>query len=142
MKYFWRDAVGRLKEPAKKTLIARLSSFEVSGLKIAPLSGSTLVNYAGSLVGRDFRALAQVAPFVLHDLPGIPEEHIRAWVALSHIVPMVWQPEIRDLPEYLVSLPLMIDRPNFIVLAGTITGGDRQLPRRNLYTYAPLVQQT
>lgn len=103
VKYFWRDAVSRLKDPAKKILIARLSSFDVSGLGFSPLSGATLVNYAKSLVGRDFRKIAQIAPFVLHDLPGIPEEHIKAWVALSHIIPMVWQPEIHNLPDYLVS---------------------------------------
>ncbi|RDX40490.1 hypothetical protein OH76DRAFT_1459488 [Lentinus brumalis] len=135
VKYFWRDAVGRLKDPAKKILIARLSSFDVSGLKIAPLSGSTLVNYAGSLVGRDFRALAQVAPFVLHDLPGIPEEHIKAWVALSHIIPMVWQPEIRDLPQYLVRLQDAIN--NFLDATCTLTPRWFNKPKFHLLLHLP-----
>lgn len=102
VKYFWRDTVSRLKDPAKRVLIARLSSFDVTGLGIAPLLGATLVNYAKSLVGRDFRAVAQAAPFVLHNLDGIPVELHRVWVALGHLVPLVWQPEIHDYPAHKV----------------------------------------
>lgn len=102
VKYFWRDAIKRLKDPDKKILIARLASFD-SGLGISPLPAATFVNYAGSLVGHDFRAIAQVAPFVLHGFGGIPPESIKAWTALSHLVPLVWTPEIHEIGEYLVS---------------------------------------
>ncbi|KAG6829264.1 hypothetical protein H0H93_014547, partial [Arthromyces matolae] len=51
VKYFWRDAVNRLKVPQKQTLIARLSSLKTSGLATGYLSGTTLVTYAGSLTG-------------------------------------------------------------------------------------------
>lgn len=104
VKYFWRDAVARVSADLKPTLIARLSSFDTSGLNIPSLAGHTLVKYAGSLTGRDFRAIAQAAPFVLHDL-GLPDEHIHAWAALSALVSLVWQPEIADIGEYLVSTP-------------------------------------
>ncbi|EIW60460.1 uncharacterized protein TRAVEDRAFT_120336, partial [Trametes versicolor FP-101664 SS1] len=110
VKYLWRDTVSRLKDPAKQTLVARLSSFDVSGLGLAPLLGTTLVTYAKSLVGRDFRAVAQVAPFVLHDLPGIPDELQRVWVALAQLVPLVWQPTIMDFPSHKVRLQEAIDR--------------------------------
>ena len=92
----------RLKDAEKETLTARLSSFDVSGLGIPPLSGRTLVTYAKSLVGRDFRAIAQAAPFVLHGLDNIPDELIKVWIALSRLVPLVWQPEIRDITAHLV----------------------------------------
>lgn len=104
VKYFWRDVVARLKDAEKQTLITRLSSFDVSGLNISPLSGSTLVNYARSLVGRDFRAIVQAAPFVLQGLKGIPDEFLDVWVALSRLVTLVWQPEIYDVQHHLVSL--------------------------------------
>ncbi|KIJ60407.1 hypothetical protein HYDPIDRAFT_177473 [Hydnomerulius pinastri MD-312] len=71
VKYFWRDAVNvRVgKDKLKRELLkTRLSSFNMTGLGISPLSGHTFVQYAGSLVGRDFRAIAQAAPFVLHGL--------------------------------------------------------------------------
>lgn len=85
----------------RELLETRLSSFDVSGLNISPLSGRTLVQYAGSLVGRDFRAIAQVAPFILYDL--VPKECYDTWVALSNLIPLVWQPEIDDIDAHLVS---------------------------------------
>ncbi|KAJ7502053.1 hypothetical protein B0H11DRAFT_1712975, partial [Mycena galericulata] len=108
VKYFWRDAVARLKKPEEKEkLIARLSSFNVSGLGIPPLSGHTLVNYAGSLTGRDFRAIVQAAPFVLQGL--LPEDKIHAWAALSVVVTLVWQPHIKNLDHYISDLERAID---------------------------------
>jgi hypothetical protein len=106
VKYFWRDAVARLKKQEdKEILIARLSSFNVSGLGISPLSGHTLVTYSGSLTGGDFRAIAQAAPFVLQGL--LPAEKIQAWAALSAVVTLVWQPNIKNLERYIVSPVLL-----------------------------------
>lgn len=102
MKYFWRDAVARLSANQKTILETRLSSFDVSGLSIPKLSGKTLVQYAGSLTGRDFRAISQVAPFVLADL-GLPEDCLASWNALSALIPLVWQPSINDKERYSVS---------------------------------------
>lgn len=103
VKYFWRDAVARLREPDRQVLIARLSSFDVSGLGLPPLSGATLVNYARSLVGRDFRAIVQAAPFVLQGLDGISTESLDVWLALSRVVTLVWQPEIQHIENHIVS---------------------------------------
>ncbi|KAJ6521031.1 hypothetical protein B0H19DRAFT_1086555 [Mycena capillaripes] len=94
VKYFWRDAIARVKKSEKETLISRLSSFNVSGLGVSSLAGSTLVNYAGSLTGRDFRIIVQAAPFVLQGL--LPEPYIELWTSLSAVVTLVWQPEIPD----------------------------------------------
>ncbi|CDO68416.1 hypothetical protein BN946_scf184815.g63 [Trametes cinnabarina] len=107
IKYFWRDAVARVPKDRRDLLKTRLTSFDVSGLGISPLAGETLVTYAGSLTGRDFRAISQVAPFVLYDL--VPEPCYRAWVSLSSLVPLVWQPEIRDLDLHLERLQAAID---------------------------------
>lgn len=104
VKYLWRDLVQlQLKnKDDKKTLLAtRLSSIDVSGLGISPLAGQTLVQYSGSLVGRDFRVIAQVAPFVVYDL--VSEDCFKTWQALSKIVPLIWQPEISDIESHAVS---------------------------------------
>lgn len=98
MKYWWRDAVSRQNAEGKAKLKARLSSFDVSGLGISALAGHTLVQYAGSLVGRDFRVILQVAPGVLYDM--LPPEAYDAWLALCKLAPMIFQPEIDNLPEY------------------------------------------
>ncbi|KAI0363137.1 hypothetical protein BV20DRAFT_958926, partial [Pilatotrama ljubarskyi] len=107
IKYFWRDAVARVPSDKKDLLKARLSSLDVSGLGIPPLSGETLVSYAGSLTGRDFRAISQVAPFVLYDM--VPQPCYQAWQALSALVPLIWQPEIDDLDDHLERLQAAID---------------------------------
>lgn len=124
VKYFWRDTVQRLKDAEKAILIARLSSFDVSGLGISALSGRTLVTYAKSLVGRDFRAIAQAAPFVLHRLDGIPDELIKVWVALSRLVPLVWQPEIQDITAHLVCFPIAIGLVEWMLIFATFSGPD------------------
>ncbi|KAI6028188.1 hypothetical protein EDC04DRAFT_2869143 [Pisolithus marmoratus] len=103
VKYFWRDAVNiRIgKNKIKKELLeTHLSSFDTTGLEIPPLSGHTLVQYAGSLVGHDFWAIAQAAPFVLHGL--VPDECYSTWVALSKLIPLIWQSEIDDIDVHLV----------------------------------------
>lgn len=105
VKYFWRDAISirigqnKLK---RELLETRLSSVNVAGLGLSNLNGHTLVQYAGSLVGRDFRAIAQIAPFVLHDL--VPKDCYDTWVALSNLMPLIWQPEIDDCTDHLVGI--------------------------------------
>jgi hypothetical protein len=81
--------------------VTRLSSIDLAGLGVGKISGSTLVNYASSLTGRDFRIIAQVAPFVLHGI--ISEPCYQAWLSLSHLVPLVWQSVIPDIDDYVVS---------------------------------------
>lgn len=107
VKYLWRDLVtnqiGKNDSEKKELLATRLSSFDVSALGISPLAGHTLVQYAGSLTGRDFRAIAQAAPFVAYDL--VPKDCFETWVALSKLIPLVWQPEIEDIDSHCVSKP-------------------------------------
>ncbi|KAJ3509457.1 hypothetical protein NLJ89_g5213 [Agrocybe chaxingu] len=110
VKYFWRDVIANQignKEDKKELLSRRLVSFDTKGLNISPLNGRTLVYYAGSLTGRDFRAIAQAAPFVLYDL--VTPECYDAWVALSRLVPLIWQPVIEDINEHTKVLEMEID---------------------------------
>ncbi|KAJ6477086.1 hypothetical protein C8R47DRAFT_985022, partial [Mycena vitilis] len=101
VKYFWRDAVSRQKPEGKEILKARINSFDTSGLGLAKARGNTLVQYAGSLTGRDFRLIVQMAPAVLYGL--IPDKAYEAWLALCRLAPLIFQPEITDLTSYLVS---------------------------------------
>lgn len=102
VKYWWRDAVSRLTSDQKAILKTRLSSFEVSGLSAhsSRLRGHTLVQYAGSLVGRDFRIILQVAPAVLRGL--LPDTIYEAWLALCRMAPLLYQPKITNINDYLV----------------------------------------
>ncbi|KAF8490031.1 hypothetical protein JB92DRAFT_3090621 [Gautieria morchelliformis] len=104
VKYFWRDAIARTNDEQKTILKARLTCLDVRGLdpELTRVPGHTYVQYAGSLVGRDFRAIAQVAIFALYDM--LPPEILEAWAALGTLVPMVWSPCIADLDKYLLML--------------------------------------
>lgn len=84
----------------KDELQVRLESVDISGLDCPRLRGKTLVQYAGSLVGRDFRVVLQVAPAVLQGL--ISKVQYESWLALSHLAPLVFQPEIEDIGDYIV----------------------------------------
>ncbi|KAK0435422.1 hypothetical protein EV421DRAFT_1987087 [Armillaria borealis] len=66
-----------------------------------------VIQYCGSLTGRDFRSIAQVAPFVLHGLVG--KECYEAWLSLSKLVPLIWLPEIEDIETYTTLLEHEID---------------------------------
>ncbi|KAG2032254.1 hypothetical protein BDR03DRAFT_874342 [Suillus americanus] len=105
LKYFWQDAVERLSAVNKATIEACLSSLDVSGLgsNVAKPRGHTLVHYAGSLVGRDFRLISQVAVFVLYDM--LETKILDAWAALCVLVPLLWMPKIDNLDDYMVFGP-------------------------------------
>ena len=127
VKYFWRNVVENLNDAQNSLLATRLSSISLQGLglQLPHLAGRTLVKHAKSLVGRDFRAVIQVAPFVLFDL--LPEECYQTWLALSSLVPLIWQPLISDLETYLVrahldasdSPQLFLKRKNWMVKSRT-----------------------
>lgn len=108
VKYFWRDVIqNQLKGPENKDLLkTRLSSLDVAGLGINKISGHMLVQYAGSLTGRDFRVIAQVAPFVLHDL--VSKACFDTWISLSNLIPLVWQPTIPNIDNYTVRILLLL----------------------------------
>lgn len=115
VKYLWRDIVQnqlKNKPDLLSTLKTRLSSFDVSGLGISPLAGKTLVQYAGSLTGHDFRTIAQVAPFVIYDF--VSKDCLVTWTALSRLIPLVWQPEIEDINMHVVCSPFLFALINLL----------------------------
>jgi hypothetical protein len=75
-------------------------------LGLARLQGQQLVKYAGSLTGRDFRAIIQVAPAVLYGFEGLPKEAYESWLSLARLVPLIYQSEIEDVDQYIVCLTL------------------------------------
>ena len=84
VKYFWCDAIGRLSVANKALLTLRISSLNTTGLGFPHLTGKTYVQFASSLVGRDFRVIAQITPFVLFDL--LPEYLYDTWLTLCVLI--------------------------------------------------------
>ncbi|KAJ7710473.1 hypothetical protein B0H17DRAFT_914738 [Mycena rosella] len=137
IKYLWRDLIQlqlKTKDDKKELLITRLSSLDVSGLGISPLAGRTLVQYSGSLTGRDFRSIAQVAPFVVYDL--VSPECFETWQALSKLVPLIWQPEIPNIEPHIALLTKEID--NFLLCAAKWTNRWFNKPKFHIILHLPL----
>ncbi|KAF9059623.1 hypothetical protein BDP27DRAFT_1238327, partial [Rhodocollybia butyracea] len=111
IKYLWRDVIEnhiKKNEHRTKELIIKLNSVNIEGLGLGSgLAGSTLVNHYGSLTGSDFRKIAQIAPFILKGF--VPNDCYETWVALSKLIPLIWQPEIEELESYLTTLTLEIN---------------------------------
>ncbi|KAJ7488763.1 hypothetical protein B0H11DRAFT_1667937, partial [Mycena galericulata] len=136
IKYLWRDLIQnqlKNKDDKKELLITRLSSVDVTGLGISPLAGRTLVQYSDSLTGRDFRSIAQVAPFVVYDL--VSTECFETWQALSKLVPLIWQPEIEDLEAHLTLLTREIDQ--FLLCAARWTNRWFNKPKFHIILHLP-----
>ncbi|KAG8790917.1 hypothetical protein FRC12_010650 [Ceratobasidium sp. 428] len=106
-KYFWRDAVARQGQDGRETLKARINGLNLEGLGLSAPHGATLVQYAKSLTGGDFRVIMQIAPIVLYDL--VPARVYAAWLALSHLAPLAFQSEINDIDTYIPRLSESID---------------------------------
>ncbi|KAJ7710741.1 hypothetical protein B0H17DRAFT_914765 [Mycena rosella] len=135
VKYLWRDLVqNQIKNAEQKALlVTRLNSFDVTGLGISPLAGHTLVQYSGSLTGREFRAIAQVAPFVAYDL--VSEDCLATWVALSKLVPLIWQPSIKDIDVHVALLTAEIN--HFLTCAARWTTRWFNKPKFHILLHLP-----
>ena len=80
-KYLLKALMKRLSGEEKKQLLARLGSFNYSGME-SRITGNICYHHK-SFVGRDYKAVAQIAPFVLG--PYLLSEEKAVWLALSKV---------------------------------------------------------
>ncbi|KAL1756891.1 hypothetical protein FB107DRAFT_210543, partial [Schizophyllum commune] len=134
VKYFWRDAVSRQSDRGKEILIGRINSFDVGGLNVARGRGSTLVFYAGSLTGRDFRLVIQMAPSILPGL--VPDVVYNAWLSLCRLCPLLFQHKIPNVSAYVLRLQDAID--NFLAATALWNTQWFNKPKFHVLLHAPL----
>ncbi|KAJ7859305.1 hypothetical protein B0H14DRAFT_3084960 [Mycena olivaceomarginata] len=88
----------------KQTYSMRLQSTNTDGLSVHAIRASYIMQYAGSLIGRQFKTIAQVNIFHIRDL----------------LSALLWFPEIRNLEEYRYHLLVHADED--VVAFGPLVG--------------------
>lgn len=102
VKYFWGQTVWLLeKSHSMDTFQTRLSSIDSDGLNAPCLNAEYICKYKGSLIGKHFKSLAQVMPFLIFDL--VPKNVLDGWNVIGALVVLLWHTEIQDTEKYLVS---------------------------------------
>ena len=79
----------------------RLDSVEKGGLGSTTLGADYIVRYKGGLIGRHFKSLAQVMPYLIYDL--VPQTVLDGWSTIGKLIVLLWHTTIEDTETYLVS---------------------------------------
>ena len=59
-----------------------------------------MVQYRQNLIGKHFKSLAQVMPFLIYDL--VPKTVLDGWRTIGHLVVLLWHTKIDEIEPYLV----------------------------------------
>ena len=103
VKYYWAQSIWYLKNRSKSLALfqTRLASVHWNGLNAPSTNAEYICQYHGSLIGKHFKSLTQVMPFLIFDL--VPQDVLRAWNIIGALLVLLWHTEIEDLECYLVS---------------------------------------
>ncbi|TFK79574.1 hypothetical protein K466DRAFT_473373, partial [Polyporus arcularius HHB13444] len=108
VKYYWSQTVVIVnKAKALDTLQVRLAALSTDGLNAPSWNPEYMIWYKGSLIGKHFKSLAQVMPFVIYDL--VPPSVLQAWNLIGELVVQLWHTTIEDIEEYLAKLSRTIE---------------------------------
>ncbi|KAK7012526.1 hypothetical protein R3P38DRAFT_3588421 [Favolaschia claudopus] len=106
IKYVWHITHTPWSVEQKQKYALRLQSTTVDGLSIHPIRSAYILQYAGSLIGRQLKTLAQTNIFHLYGL--VRDDLFTAWKAAGELSALLWVPEIRNLAEYRADLKTAI----------------------------------
>ncbi|KAI9457503.1 hypothetical protein HD554DRAFT_2030027 [Boletus coccyginus] len=113
VKYFWGQTAYILeKDQLIRMFQTRLASINQEGLNIPTLHADYIIRYKGALVGKHFKGLAQVMPYLIYDL--VPEKVLQGWSLIGKLVVLLWHTSIEDTEAYLVSRSLPVRSYTFI----------------------------
>ena len=100
VKYLWHGSHTIWTPHQKQIYSVRLQSTDRSGLSMHAIRANYIMQYANSLIGRQFKAIAQVNVFHVYDL--VDSTRFLLTKAVGELAAMLWIPEIRNIDQYLV----------------------------------------
>ena len=80
-KYLLKKSIPKLSARQKEEVLARVRSFNYSGFRVRLIGN--VVRYHKSFVGRDYKAWAQMALFII--CPYLTDEEVNVWLSLSKV---------------------------------------------------------
>lgn len=108
VKYFWAQSILILQQQKKiDEFQARLQSISTSGLLDPDLRAEYICQYSGSLIGKHFKSIAQVMPFLVYDL--VSSTVLDAWTTIGSLVVLLWHTDIQNTESYLSELSRCIE---------------------------------
>ncbi|KAG1737140.1 uncharacterized protein EDB91DRAFT_1083172 [Suillus paluster] len=124
VKYFWGQTVFLLDKAKLMGIFQiRLNSVDKDGLNAPCLNADYVCHYKGSLIGKHFKSLVQVMPFLIYDL--VPLTVLNVWTVIGELVVLVWHTKIVNTEAYLAKLSRTIQ--DFL----NVTVHNRQAPSHN-----------
>ncbi|EHS64348.1 uncharacterized protein PGTG_22218 [Puccinia graminis f. sp. tritici CRL 75-36-700-3] len=115
VKYLLRDFMTTTIKPKHiPQLIASWDSFKVPPLDTPQIAGKYFVKHYKSLVGKHFKMVIQLAPFVLFQF--MNEEQRALWTAMCRLAPLLFQTSIPNMEVYIKDLEEKIDNFMYLVI--------------------------